>query len=33
MAKLLDSIKSFNDKKMPKKVERRTIESSYVLET
>ena len=33
MAKLLDGIKSFIDKKMPKKVERRNIESNYVLET
>ena len=33
MAKLIDSIKSFVNKKMPKKVERTTIESAYVLET
>ena len=33
MAKFIDSIKSFIDKKMPKKVERRTIETENVLET
>ena len=33
MAKFIDSIKSFIDKKMPKQVERRTIETENVLET
>ena len=33
MAKFIDSIKSFIDKKLPKKVERRTIETENVLET
>lgn len=33
MTKIIDSIKSFVDKKMQKKVERRAIESDYVLET